>query len=179
MQALLTEPFLVSLLFGAVTAGVPLLLAGLGEQISEKAGVLNIGIEGMMLFGAYTGFVAAYYTDSFALGFLAGGLGGMAVAALVALFCIRYGLNQIVIGIGLTIGVEGLTSLLHFFQFSRTYPRLSAAPVVELPLLSQIPVLGAGLFRHNVIVSLGIVLVPVLSWLFRRSSVAFNTHPPG
>ena len=79
MQALLTEPFLVSLLlFGAVTAGVPLLLAGLGEQISEKAGVLNIGIEGMMLFGAYTGFVAAYYTGSFDLGFLAGGLGGMA-----------------------------------------------------------------------------------------------------
>jgi len=73
MQALLTEPFLVSLLFGAVTAGVPLLLAGLGEQISEKAGVLNIGIEGMMLFGAYTGFVAAYYTGSFELGFLAGG----------------------------------------------------------------------------------------------------------
>ena len=52
-EALLTEPFLVSLLFGAVTAGVPLLLAGLGEQISEKAGVLNIGIEGMMLVGAY------------------------------------------------------------------------------------------------------------------------------
>ena len=57
MEALLTEAFLTSLLFGAVTAGVPLLLAGLGEQISEKAGVLNIGIEGMMLFGAYAGFV--------------------------------------------------------------------------------------------------------------------------
>ena len=65
MEALLTEAFLTSLLFGAVTAGVPLLLAGLGEQISEKAGVLNIGIEGMMLFGAYAGFVAAYYSGSF------------------------------------------------------------------------------------------------------------------
>ena len=82
MEALLTETFLTSLLFGAVTAGVPLLLAGLGEQISEKAGVLNIGIEGMMLFGAYAGFVAAYYTGSFWLGFLVGGLGGMAVALL-------------------------------------------------------------------------------------------------
>ena len=76
MEVLLNEAFLTTLLFGAVTAGVPLLLAGLGEQISEKAGVLNIGIEGMMLFGAYTGFVAAYYSNSFALGFLAGGLGG-------------------------------------------------------------------------------------------------------
>ena len=72
MDALLTQPFLTSLLFGAVTAGMPLLLAGLGEQISEKAGVLNIGIEGMMLAGAYAGFVAAYYSGSFALGFLAG-----------------------------------------------------------------------------------------------------------
>ena len=128
MEHLLTQAFLSTLLFGAVTAGVPLLFAGLGEQISEKAGVLNIGIEGMMLFGAYTGFVAAYYSDSFWLGFLAGGLGGMAVALLMVLLCIRLGLNQIVIGIALTLGAEGLTALLHYFQFSRTYPRLSQAP---------------------------------------------------
>ncbi len=82
MQALMTEAFLTALLFGVVTAGVPLLLAGLGEQISEKAGVLNIGIEGMMLFGAYAGFVAAYYSGSFTLGFIAGGIGGALVAAL-------------------------------------------------------------------------------------------------
>jgi ABC-type uncharacterized transport system permease subunit len=179
MQALLTEPFLVSLLFGAVTAGVPLLLAGLGEQISEKAGVLNIGIEGMMLFGAYTGFVAAYYTDSFNLGFLAGGLGGMAVSLFVVLFCIRFGLNQIVIGIALTIGVEGLTALLHFFQFSRTYPRLSAAPVVALPLLDQIPVLGKGLFSHNIVVYLAVLLVIGLGWLFRRTYIGLNLEAAG
>jgi general nucleoside transport system permease protein len=179
MEALLTEPFLVSLLFGAVTAGVPLLLAGLGEQISEKAGVLNIGIEGMMLFGAYTGFVAAYYTGSFDLGFLAGGLGGMAVALFVVLFCIRFGLNQIVIGIALTIGVEGLTALLHFFQFSRTYPRLSAAPVVELPLLSRIPVLGQGLFSHNIVVYLAVLLVIGLGWLFRRTYAGLNLEAAG
>ncbi|HNB25942.1 MAG TPA: ABC transporter permease, partial [Alphaproteobacteria bacterium] len=129
MDALLTEAFLTSLIFGAVTAGVPLLLAGLGEQISEKAGVLNIGIEGMMLFGAYAGFAAAYFSGSFWFGFLMGGLGGMAVAAIVVLLCIRFGLNQIVIGIGVTIGFEGLTALLHFVQFSKTYPRLDQAPV--------------------------------------------------
>src|SRR5262249_28465907 len=124
MEALLTQAFLSSLLFGAVTAGVPLMFAGLGEQISEKAGVLNIGIEGMMLFGAYTGFVAAYYSDSFWLGFLAGGLGGMAVALLMGLLCIRLGLNQIVIGIGLTLGAEGLTALPHYVPFTRPHPRL-------------------------------------------------------
>src|ERR1700686_5831566 len=98
MDALLTQPFLVSLLFGAVTAGLPLLLAGLGEQISEKAGGLNIGLEGMMLAGAYTGFLGTYRTGSFWFGFLAGGVGGMNAALIVLLRCIRKGLNQIVIG---------------------------------------------------------------------------------
>jgi len=179
VEALLTEAFLTSLLFGAVTAGVPLLLAGLGEQISEKAGVLNIGIEGMMLFGAYAGFVATFYSDSFTLGFLIGGLGGMLVAAIVAVLCIRFGLNQIVIGIAVTIGMEGLTALLHFFQFSKTYPRLSQAPVLELPGLSQIPVIGRALFSHNPVVYLGVIMVVGLTWLFRASFVGLNLEAAG
>jgi simple sugar transport system permease protein len=179
MEGLLTEAFLSALLFGAITAGVPLLLAGLGEQISEKAGVLNIGIEGMMLFGAYGGFVAAYYTGSFWLGFLAGGVFGMAVAALMALFCIRLGLNQIVIGIALTLGFEGLTALLHYFQFSRTYPRLDQAPVLEIPGLAGIPVVGHGLFSHHVLVYLAVLLTVALGWVFRRTYVGLNLEAAG
>jgi len=179
MEALLTDAFLTSLLFGAVTAGVPLLLAGLGEQISEKAGVLNIGIEGMMLFGAYTGFVAAYYSGSFMLGFLMGGVGGMIVAAIVALLCIRYGLNQIVIGIGVTIGFEGLTALLHFVQFSKTYPRLDQAPAWELPGLSALPIVGRALFSHSPVVYLAVLLVAVLAWLFRSTYVGLNLEAAG
>ena len=179
MEALLTQPFLTALLFGAVTAGVPLLLAGLGEQISEKAGVLNIGIEGMMLFGAYTGFVAAYYTGSFTLGFIGGGIGGAVVSLIVMLLCIRFGLNQIVIGIAVTIGFEGLTALLHYFQFSRTYPRLDAAPLFAIPGLSAIPVLGPGLFTHNAVVYLAVILVGVLTWMFRATYVGLNLEAAG
>lgn len=179
MDVLLNEAFLTTLLFGAVTAGVPLLLAGLGEQISEKAGVLNIGIEGMMLFGAYAGFVAAYYSGSFAVGFVAGGIGGALVAALVVLLCIRFGLNQIVIGIAVTLGMEGLTALLHYFQFSRTYPRLDLAPVWPLPLLSDIPILGRALFSHNPIVYLAILLMIALAWLFRATYIGLNLEAAG
>jgi general nucleoside transport system permease protein len=179
MEGLLTQPFLTALLFGAVTAGVPLLLAGLGEQISEKAGVLNIGIEGMMLFGAYTGFVAAFYTGSFTLGFIAGGLGGAVVASIVMLLCIRFGLNQIVIGIAVTIGFEGLTALLHYFQFSRTYPRLDAAPVFAIPGLSAIPVIGPGMFSHNAVVYLAVILVGVFAWMFRSTYVGLNLEAAG
>lgn len=179
MEGLLTQAFLSALLFGAVTAGVPLLLAGLGEQISEKAGVLNIGIEGMMLFGAYGGFVAAYYSGSFWLGFLAGGVGGMVVAALMALFCIRLGLNQIVIGIALTLGFEGLTALLHYFQFSRTYPRLDQAPVLEIPGLAAIPVIGPGMFTHNALVYLAVLVAFTLGWVFRKTYVGLNLEAAG
>ncbi len=179
MRALLTEPFLVSLLFGAVTAGLPLLLAGLGEQISEKAGVLNIGLEGMMLVGAYTGFVATYHTGSFWLGFLAGGAGGMCAALIVLLLCIRRGLNQIVIGIAITVGAEGLTSLLHFVQFSRSYPRLAAAPVLVLPGLGELPILGKGLFSHNPLVYLAVLLVIALTWVFRSTYLGLSLEAAG
>ena len=179
METLLTEAFITALLFGAVTAGVPLLLAGLGEQVSEKAGVLNIGIEGMMLMGAYAGFVAAYYSGSFLLGFAAGGLGGGAVAALMALFCVRLGMNQIVIGIALTLGAEGLTALLHHFQFSRSYPRLDAAPVLALPGLADIPVLGPALFSHHWLVYLAVLAVPAQAWIFRRSHIGLDLEAAG
>jgi simple sugar transport system permease protein len=179
MSGFFSETFLAALLFGAVTAAIPLLLAGLGEQMSEKAGVLNIGIEGMMISGAYLGFVGAYYSSSFWLGFLTGAVGGMAVAALMALLCVRIGLNQIVIGIALTLGLDGLTALLHHFQFSRSYPRLPAADVTTIPLLSDIPVLGPALFRHHLVVYLAFLMVAVMIWVYRRTQLGLNLQAAG
>lgn len=179
MSSLFSEMFLGALLFGAITAAVPLLLAGLGEQMSEKAGVLNIGIEGMMIFGAYIGFVAAFYSESLWLGFLAGAAGGMVVASIMALLCVRLGLNQIVIGIGLTLGFEGLTALLHHFQFSRTYPRLPAAEATVIPLLADIPVLGTALFRHHLLVYLAVLLVPLMAYIYRRTQLGLNLQAAG
>ena len=179
MGGLLSDTFLAALLFGAVTAAIPLLLAGLGEQMSEKAGVLNIGIEGMMITGAYLGFVGAYYSGSFWLGFLTGAAGGVAVAALMALLCVRIGLNQIVIGIALTLGLEGLTALLHHFQFSRSYPRLPAAEVTPIPLLVDIPVFGPALFQHHMIVYFSILMVGVMIWVYRRTQLGLNLQAAG
>ncbi|HDH26783.1 MAG TPA: ABC transporter permease, partial [Actinobacteria bacterium] len=89
------------------------MLTGLGELISESAGVLNVGLEGMMLMGAYGGFVVALATGSTWLGFIGGAVAG-ALASLVMVFlCVRWGLDQIVVGIGVLLGAEGLTSLLH------------------------------------------------------------------
>lgn len=179
MEALLTPVFLGALLAGAVTAAVPLLLAGLGEQISEKAGVLNIGIEGMMLAGAFVGFVVAYQTGSLACGFVAGAAGGMGVALAMAGLCVWFGLNQIVIGIGLTLGVEGLTALLHHEWFSRSYPRLPGAEVWAIPGLSQIPILGEALARHPPLVYLAVLAVPLIGLVFSRTQLGLNLQAAG
>lgn len=179
MEALLTNAFLTALLAGAVAAGLPLLLAGLGEQVSEKAGVLNIGIEGMLLLGAYCGFLAAWGSGSLWFGFLAGIAGGILVALPMLLLCVWLGLNQIVIGIALTLGVEGLTALLHHVQFSRTYPRLPRVEALPLPLLSDLPVIGPALFSRHPLVYLVLLLVPLLIWLLRRSVIGLNLQAAG
>lgn len=179
MEALLTEVFIGSLLFGAVTAGVPLLLAGLGEQISEKAGVLNIGLEGMMLIGAYAGFSVTYLSGSFELGFLAGALAGLCIGILMGILCVWFQLNQIVVGIAITLGAEGVTALLHHFQFSRSYPRLGKSETLDIPLLSDLPFIGEALFARYWLVYAAVALVFVLVWVFRRSIVGLNLQAAG
>ncbi len=179
MDSLFTQAFLISLVLGAITAGVPLLLAGLGEQISEKAGVLNVGIEGMMLAGTYLGFLVAYKTGSIWLGFTGGGAGGLLVAALMALFCVRLGLNQIVIGIALTIGAEGLTALLHHFQFAQSYPRLPGVATWPIPVLAKIPVAGPALFDRPPVVYLAVALVFLLAGLYRFTNLGLNLKAAG
>lgn len=179
MTPLLTEAFLSALLYGAVSAGVPLLLAGLGEQVSEKAGVLNIGLEGMMLCGAYAGFVAAWSSGSFALGFVAGAAAGLLVAAVMVLLCVRLALDQIVVGIALTLGAQGLTALLHHFQFARSYPRLAAAATWPLPWLSDLPVLGPALFDRHPVVYGAFLAVGLLILLQRRTRLDLQLRAAG
>ncbi len=179
MDLLLTSAFATSLLTGAVVAAVPLLLAGLGEQMSEKAGVLNIGLEGMMLAGAYFGFLGAFYSESVWLGFLSGSMAGLVLGGLMALLCVRFGLNQIVIGIAITLGAEGLTAILHYVQFSRSYPRLPAVETLPLPGLSSLPLLGDSLFDRQLLVYLSVLLVVLLAWLYRRTHSGLNLQAAG
>jgi len=179
MSALLTEAFVGSLFFGAVTAGIPLLLAGIGEQVSEKSGVLNIGLEGMMLVGAYAGFAVAFQTDSFLLGFLSGAAAGLATALVMALLCVVLSMNQIVVGIAITLGAEGLTALLHHFQFSRSYPRMSKAETWAIPGLSDIPYIGTALFDRSPLIYLAFALTLFMVWVFNRMQFGLNLQAAG
>ena len=179
MSELLTRTFLTALISGGLIAGVSLMFTALGETISERAGVLNIGLEGMMLVGAYIGFVGAYYGHSFWAGFAAGIAGGAFASLFMVVLCVRLGLDQIVVGIAITLAGEGITSVLQDTQFGSTYPRLGAPPTVAIPLLSDIPVLGKSVFDQPLIVYLGLAAVGAVSWIFRRTNAGLNLRAAG
>jgi general nucleoside transport system permease protein len=179
MHELLKTAVLTALVSGGLVAGVPLMFTALGEAISERAGVLNIGLEGMMLFGAYAGFVGAYYGHSSWLGYLAGMAGGTFIALFMVILCVWLGLDQIVVGIALTIGAEGATSTLHSAQFANTRPLLGSFASVSIPGLSEIPVLGPSLFTQPLIVYLGFGLVALVAWTFRHTNLGLNLLAAG
>lgn len=174
-----TDAFFTAIVSGALLAGVPLLFAAIGETISERAGVLNIGLEGMMLVGAYVGFLGAYYGHYAWLGFGAGAAAGAVVSLVVVLLCVRMGLDQIVVGIAITLAAEGITSLLHGAQFAETRPILGATETVAIPLLSDIPVVGKSLFTQPLVVYLGLGLVIGVHWMLKSTNVGLNLRAAG
>jgi len=173
------QTVLTALISGGVIAGVPLLLTALGETISERAGVLNLGLEGMMLLGAYLGFIGAYYGHSSWLGFLLGAIGGMIACSLMIVLCVWLGLDQIVVGIAITLAGGGITSVLQGAQFGTTYPRLGATATVDIPVLHNIPVIGPGLFEQHLLVYLSLIFVGVLTWIFHRTNIGLNLLAAG
>jgi ABC-type uncharacterized transport system permease subunit len=179
MSELLTRTVLTAVISGGLLAGIPLMFTALGETISERAGVLNIGLEGMMLVGAYVGFVGAYYSDSLWLGFLAGSGGGMLASVFMVVLCVRLGLDQIVVGIAITLAGEGITSVLQDAQFGKTYPRLGAPSTLAIPGLSSIPVVGKSLFDQPLIVYLGLAGVALTAWVFRKTNAGLNLRAAG
>ncbi len=179
MDTLFTQAFATAFIAGAITAGVPLWLAALGEQISEKSGVLNLGLEGMMLTGAFVGFSVALASGSFAFGFVAGALGGAAVALVMVLLCVVMHLNQIVVGIAITLALQGGTSLAHHVMYARDFPRLPRQTEWAVPVLSEIPVIGKAVFTHHPVIFMAVLLVPILAWIFRSTHVGLNLTAAG
>jgi ABC-type uncharacterized transport system permease subunit len=180
-----TQLFWTSALAGGLAYGIPLMFTSLGEAISERAGVLNIGLEGMMLLGAYFGFLGAYYGHSVWLGYLAGIAAGAAASVLMVVLCVWLGLDQIVVGIAIFLAGEGITSVLYQTHFSSTQPRLGAAPDDGIPLLDRIPILGKPLngeyplFSQPMIVYFGLALAAFLTWMFRSTNIGLNLRAAG
>jgi general nucleoside transport system permease protein len=179
MSDLLSQEFLTALISGGLVAAMPFLFASLGELVSEQAGVLNVGLEGYMLFGAFLAFVIAYNTGSETLGLLAGIVAGGAASLLMILLCVRMGLDQIVIGIAIILLAEGATSLIFDASYAESRPSLGTPSELGIPLLKEIPIVGESVFSQHVTVYIGIALAFVVGGILRRTSAGLSIRAAG
>lgn len=171
MDALLEQIFQVGFLAAIIRIATPLAFATLGEMFSERAGVLNLGIEGIMLLSAMTGFTAANLTGSLWLGVLAAVATGALMGAVHALFTVALGLSQHVCGIGVTLFSSGLAYFLYRLIFGEqsTPPNIKGFETLPIPVLSSIPVIGPAIFDQFALVYMAIVAVPVAAFVLYRT----------
>lgn len=155
-------PFIVLTLQAAVRAGTPLLFAVLGSILTERSGVMNLGIEGLMLVGAISGFVASYHTGNLFLAIIVAMVAGSLLGLVHAFFTVTLRVNQIVSGLAITMLGTGISGLWGKSYVGVVAPRFS---VVRIPLLSDIPYVGTIFFNHSLLVYISYLSVPLL-WLF-------------
>jgi simple sugar transport system permease protein len=160
-----TSISLAGLIAGSVTLAVPLVFGSLSGVLCERVGVVNIAIEGQLLFGAFSAAVMTTVTGNVYVGLIAAAVAGTLVSLVLAVFSIKYVVNQIIVGVVLNVLVSGLTG----FLFSTVLTRDPAAfntpshlPIVNIPLLSEIPVIGPILFRQSVVGYLMYIAVAVV-----------------
>lgn len=154
------------LLASVIVASVPIILAAIGELVVEKAGVLNLGVEGMMIMGAICGFVAAVETGSPVLGFVGGALGAAALALVFAVLTQYLLTNQVATGLALTLFGLGLSSLI-----GQGYVGIKPPVTQDVPFgpLADIPFLGRVLFSHDWVAYLSVAVVAAVWWVLRST----------
>jgi general nucleoside transport system permease protein len=173
--------FDIGFLAAMVRIATPLILATLGELYSERAGVLNLGIEGTMLLGAMTGFSAAYFTGNLWLGVLAALLVGALAGLLMTFLAVVLGVSQHVSGIGLTLLASGLAFYFYRLIFGQpsSPPNIVPFRPVPVPALSEIPVLGPVLFNQAPLTYVALLAVPVTAWLLFRTAWGLDLRTVG
>jgi len=167
---------LVALLAGTVTAATPLVFAALGELIAEKSGVLNLGVEGMMLMGAIAAFAGATTSGSLALGVVCGALAGAGMAGLFGVLALTLLANQVATGLALTIFGTGLSAFVGQGYVSLT---LIGMQPIAVPGLSRIPLLGPVLFTQNALVYLSLMALGVTHWFLYRTKAGLVLRAVG
>lgn len=157
---------LEAIILSVLAASTPLLLAAAGELVTERAGVLNLGLEGMMIMGAACGFAGAYFTGSVVVGALAGIVAGTLISAVFAALTLGLAVNQVAAGLALTIFGIGLSGLIGAGFVGE---RIETAPHLYLPMLTDIPLIGKIAFGQDGFVYASIALVIGIWWVLYRT----------
>ncbi|SEC39417.1 ABC transporter permease [Pseudomonas anguilliseptica] len=167
---------LSNIFYAMVRTGTPLLLVALGELICEKSGVLNLGQEGMMLFGAVIGFIVALSTGNLWLGVLLAMSAGMLLSMLFAAVALGFNANQVATGLALTIFGVGLST---FVGAAWVGKPLAGFEPIAIPLLSEIPLIGRMLFAQDILVYLSFGLFAMVAWVLLKSRIGLVIQAVG
>ncbi|MBT3168793.1 MAG: ABC transporter permease [Candidatus Cloacimonetes bacterium] len=158
---------LITILFTAIASGTIILYATIGEIITERSGILNLGVEGMMLMGAFFGYFVAYHTGNLFLAILGAAIIGGLMGLIHAFMTITIRANQVVSGLALTMFGTGISAFFGIGLVGKTL-KFSIQPIF-IPILSKIPIVGEILFKHNILVYFAYVLPFVIWFIFAKT----------
>jgi len=174
----ITVTFTVATFASGVRLATPYLLAALGETLSQRSGVLNLGVDGVMLLGAFFSYWAVLQSDSITIGLLAGIAVGLLMGVVYALVTVVFRAEQGISGIGIFLFGLGISELL-FFEWVGTPLPIQSFDKLAIPLLSDIPKVGDMFFNHNLLVYVSMLLVPGLTLLVNRTTFGLNVRAVG
>jgi ABC-type uncharacterized transport system permease subunit len=179
---LITELFTTTVLVGILASGfrlaTPYLYASLGETFGQKSGVLNLGVEGIMLLGAYAAFYTAFVTENLWLGLLAAIIVGAIMGLAVAVINVTLKAEQGISGIGIFLFGLGMSELL-FQKTLGTVETVSGFPPLDIPILSDLPIVGEIFFQHNFLVYVAYLMVPISWFILSKTTLGLKIRAVG
>lgn len=178
MSELFELPVLLGILYSGIRLATPYLYAGIGETIAQTSGVYNLGVDGIMLMGAFTGFYVGMNTHSLMLGLLAAAVTGLLMGLLMAFVSVTLKAEQGISGIGLQLFGLGLSTLLFKLTMGGVMS-IDGFPAVKIPLLGDLPYIGEALFNHNMLVYCAFLLVPVASFILNKTTFGLQIRAVG
>jgi len=181
VNSFLSATFLQELLLSTVRMATPILIVALAELYSEKAGLVNIGLDGMMAFGALIGFMVSFITGNPYLGILAGGIAGIMINMIYAFCTIQLGAQQIVYGMAINIFAPALASFIYkvYFGVSSTLAQATLMETIKIPILGDLPFFGKIFFNHTPIVYFAYLLVPISYVFFEKTKAGLSFKAVG
>jgi simple sugar transport system permease protein len=178
MEGIVTASFFIGILASGIRLATPYLYAAIGETLSQRSGVLNLGVEGQMLMGAFAAFYVTFQTGNVWLGMLAAVVVGAVMGLAMAFVSINLQAEQGISGIGFYLFGLGMSTLL-FQMLLGTVETVSGFAPIHIPVLSDIPVIGDIFFRQNILVYIAFALVPIADFVLQKTTLGLKIRAVG
>ena len=178
---MIENALIIGIFASGIRMSIPILFAALGENIAERSGVLNLGVEGIMLIGAFSGFIGTYITGNIFFGLVMAIGGGAVMAALMALLSVTIRTNQLAAGLAVWLLGAGLAALLYRLAFGvvTIAPKIQTLNPVDIPMLSQLPVVGPIFFNHDPLIYLALLMIPVTHIFLFKTNLGLKIRTVG